>query len=322
MKKVDIARAYRDKHGMDMPTLKLARIMYNENPLSFTNVEHARTVLRSIEGKSSEKYNVTHKCENRPYNPYKLPESDGDSYEPYIMPYFDKIGIINDVHLPYHNIPALTTAIDFLKQSDVNAVFINGDLLDFHSLSFFERDPKAKRFCEELEVMRKFMHILSTEVSPKIYFKFGNHEERYSRFLVQKAGEISDLEEFDLEGIVKRRFDCEIIKDKRVVVINGLPYVHGHEFGRGVFSPVNAARGLFNQAKHSAVKGDCHTTSEHTEPDVMGKIITTYSVGCLSGLSPKWLPLNKWNHGVAVQHNKGEHRYYLENRRIYKGELI
>jgi predicted phosphodiesterase len=323
MTKTGIARSYRNKHGMEMPTLKLARIMYNENKLVFKHVEDARLFLRAIEGKSKT-MNIkhTHIYPARPLNPYNLPESDAKEYTPYIMPYFEKVGIINDVHLPYHNIPALTAAIDFLKKSEVGALFVNGDLLDFHSLSYFEKDPKAKRFNEELDMMKNFFEIISKEVSPKIYFKFGNHEERYSKFLIQKAGEISDIEEFDLENIVKRRFDCEIIKDKRIVIINGLPYIHGHEFGRGVFSPVNAARGLFMQAKHSAVKGDCHTTSEHTEPDIMGKIMTTYSIGCLCELNPKWLPLNKWNHGVAVQHNRGEGQYHLENRRIYKGQLI
>ena len=323
MTKADIARSYRDKYGMDMPTLRLARIMYDENNLSFKNVEDARSFLRAIEGKKKgSNMKITHKHPERPKNPYNLPDSDAKEYTPYIMPYFEKVGIINDVHLPYHNIAALTAAIDFLKLMEVNAVFINGDLLDFHQLSYFEKDPKAKRFSEELDTMKQFFDIISKEISSKIFFKFGNHEERYSKFLVQKAGEISDLQEFDLENIIKRRFDCEIIKDKRIVVINGLPYIHGHEFGRGVFSPVNAARGLFMQAKHSAVKGDCHTTSEHTEPDIMGKIMTTYSIGSLCELNPKWLPLNKWNHGVAVQHNRGENQYHLENRRIYKGTLI
>jgi hypothetical protein len=93
----------------------------------------------------------------------------------------------------------------------------------------------------------------------KIYFKFGNHEERYEKFLFQKAKELVGVPEFELENIIKARAEgIEIIKDKRLVVMNGLPFVHGHEFGRRLFSPVNAARGLILQAKHSAVKGDCH----------------------------------------------------------------
>ena len=155
-----------------------------------------------------------------------------------------------------------------------------------------------------------------------IYFKFGNHEERYDRFLQQKAKELVGVEEFELANIIQKRADCTIIRDKRIVVINGLPYIHGHEFGRGVFSPDNAARGLFLQAKHSAVKGDCHTTSEHTEPDIFGKRMTTYSVGALCGLTPRWLPLNKWNNGCAMQFNEKKDIYSLDNRRIYEGKIL
>ena len=199
---------------------------------------------------------------------------------------------------------------------------MNGDVLDIHQLSFFERDPKKKDFNKELEIFKQFMGTIQETFKVPIYFKFGNHEERYERFLLQKAKELVGVEEFELQNIIQRRADCTIIKDKRIVEINGMPYVHGHEFGRGVFSPVNAARGLFLQSKHSAVKGDCHTTSEHTEPNIYGKIMTTYSVGALCGLTPKWLPLNKWNHGVAMQFNESDHKYRLDNRRIYKGEIL
>ena len=44
----NIARKYRSEYP-DMPTLKLARIMYNENNLAFKDVETARHSLRYIE---------------------------------------------------------------------------------------------------------------------------------------------------------------------------------------------------------------------------------------------------------------------------------
>lgn len=328
MSKADVARKYRDEYGMEMPTKKLARIMYDENNLLFKDVEDARRVLRYIEGKvgnneikyvKDTEYFIT---EERPRNPYKLPESDAEIFEPFIMPFYERVLILNDIHLPYHDIAALTASLDYGVRNEPSAIFLNGDVLDIHQLSFFERDPKKKDFAKELDTFKAFMERLSETFKVPIYFKFGNHEERYERFLLQKAKELVGVEEFELENIIRRRFDCVIIKDKRIVDINGLPYVHGHEFGRGFFSPVNAARGLFLQAKHSAVKGDCHTTSEHTEPDIFGKIMTTYSVGALCGLTPKWLPINKWNHGVAIQFNESDHKYRLDNRRIYKGEII
>lgn len=72
----DIAREYRKKYGMEMPTLKLARIMYNENKLVFKDVENARTRLRYIEGKkgATEKAKLKNTdfvlTEDRPKNPY------------------------------------------------------------------------------------------------------------------------------------------------------------------------------------------------------------------------------------------------------------
>lgn len=323
----DLAKKYRTEYGSEMPMLKLARIMYNENKLVFPSIDAARTGLRYIEGKLGSKHrkyvkdSPFLKTGERPKNPYNLPESEAEPFENFIMPFYKKIFVMNDIHLPYHDTAALTAALDFGKANKPDAIFLNGDVMDFHQLSYFEKDPRKKHFAYELDLFADFMEKLTKIFKCKIYFKFGNHEERYNKFLFQKAKELVGVEEFELESIIKKRADCEVIKDKRIVLINGLPYIHGHEYGRGVFSPVNAARGLYMQTKHSAVKGDCHTTSEHTEPDIMGKIMTTYSIGALCGLTPQWLPLNKWNHGCAMHYNSND-SYSLENKRIYKGKIL
>jgi predicted phosphodiesterase len=328
MTKVGIARKFRDKYGMGMPTLKLARIMYNECGVAFTNVEDARTSLRQIEGKAgSKKQNSrvipTHKTPERPRNPYSLPDSDEEHFEPFFIKGHKRGLIISDIHLPYQSNEAVTACFDFAKKQKPDFILINGDLLDFHGLSYFMKDPLKKRFSEELDMAKTFFQILEKTFKCKIYFKFGNHEERYDNFLYQKAHELKGVEEFELENIIQSRAKgITIIRNKRIVDINGLPIIHGHEFGRPFFSPVNAARGLFLQAKHSCVKGDCHTTSEHTEPNVYGKIMTTYSIGALCGLTPKWLPMNKWNHGFAMIDLDGRSKYQFRNYRIYKGEVL
>jgi predicted phosphodiesterase len=324
------AKKYRDKYGMEMPTLKLARIMYDENRLLFKDVETARRVLRYIEGKGGKvdrdramnsKYFM---AEERSRNPYELPESDEESYDPYVITGHKRIGIINDIHVPYHSIEAVTAAFDLLKKEKPDGIFINGDVLDCHQLSYFEKDPKKKQFSQELDVFKQFFDILKKTFNCKIYFKFGNHEERYERFLFQKAKELAGVEEFELANIIKARAEgIEIIEDRRIVLMNGLPFVHGHEFGRGFFSPVNAARGLFLRSKHTAVQGDCHSTSEHVEKDILGKIMTTWSVGCLCGLTPQWLPINKWNHGAAtVDLDTNGYEFEFRNYRIYNGKVL
>lgn len=327
--KHEICRAYR-KDNMEMPMAKLARIIYRDNKLVFNNSEEARSMLRIIEGKSGDRLRKVikdkslYREEARPLNPYNLPDSDEETYEHYIFPNHKRVLVISDVHLPYHRLEAITACFDFAKKQKPDAIFINGDLLDFHSLSYFEKDPRKKHFGQELEMFKEFFILLQKTFKCKIYFKFGNHEERYEKFLFQKAKELVGVDEFELENIIKARAEgIEIIKDKRIVMMNELPFIHGHEFGRGVFSPVNAARGLFNQAIHSCVKGDSHVTSEHSQPNILGRIMTTWSVGCLCGLTPKWLPLNKWNNGfmiVDLADNKQD--YEVMNKRIFKGKVL
>jgi len=326
--KVGIARKYRDEHGMEMPTLKLARIMYNENNLLFSSVEHARTSLRHIEGKSGNpkdtSVKITHATPERPKNPYSLPDSDAESYEPYLINKHKRGLIINDLHFPFQDNPAITATFDFAKKEKPDFVVINGDALDFHGISHFLKDPKKKDFATELSIFKKFFEVLQKTFKCKIYFKFGNHEERYQNFLWQKAKELVGVEEFELSNIIKARAEgIEIIENKRIILLNGLPLVHGHEFGRQIFSPVNAARGLMLRAKHSAVKGDCHNTSEHVTKDILGKIMTTFSIGCLCGLTPLWLPINEWTHGFAmIDLDSNGHDYKFRNYRIFNGEIL
>jgi predicted phosphodiesterase len=318
------------KKWPDKPTKALARILYSKNKLLFKDEEAARDTLRRIEGKHGDKdrkYTADKSLYlegERPKNPYKLPDSDEEVFEPYFITGHKRVLVINDIHLPYHNIESITACFNHAKKEKPDAVFINGDLLDFHQLSYFQKDPRKKRFSEELDMFKQFFQTLEKLFKCKVYFKFGNHEERYDSFLAQKAGELIGVEEFSLESIIKARAEgIEVIRDKRLVDMNGLPFIHGHEFGRGVFSPVNAARGLFLQAKHSCVKGDCHTSSEHTEPNVYRKIMKTWSVGCLCGLTPKWLPLNKWNHGFAIvdlDQNGADFRF--RNYSIYEGKVL
>jgi len=329
--KSEIARNYRTEYGMEMPTLKLARIMYKENNLMFKDVEDCRCSLRSIEGKmGAKRKNLTKNAapqfimeEARPKNPYKLPESDEESVPSYFITGHKKGLILNDIHLPYHSVSALNAAIDFGKKYKPDFIFINGDLVDFHSISFFMRDPRKKRFSEELNMAKEFLEKLKSIFKCKIYFKFGNHEFRYESFLFQKAHELKGVEEFELKNLFRSRVpDLEIIGDKNIVMMNGLPFIHGHEFGRGLFSPVNSARGLFLQAKHSCVKGDSHTVSKHVEKDILGKIMITHSVGCLCGLTPLWLPLNKWSHGFATIDLIGDNEYNFRNYEIIDGKVV
>lgn len=321
--KADVARKYRDEYGMEMPTNKLARIMYEENKLLFNDKENARSSLREIEGKKKGSgTTVTHLCPERPRNPYNLPPSDETVYEPFILKGHKRIAVFSDIHVPYHSIAAITAALSFCEKEKPDALLLNGDMLDCFHLSKFVKDPRKRHFAEELKVFEDLMQVFQKTLNCKIYFKYGNHEERYENFLFQKAKELVGVEEFELENIIKARSSgIEIIKDKRIIQAAGLNIIHGHEFSTGFFSPVNVARGLFLRGKTSALQGHSHQTSSHTESDMNGKVTTTWSVGCLCELHPAYAPLNKWNTGFCLVDLDGNKGFQVRNKTIYKGEV-
>ena len=327
MNKTETAKQYRVTYGDDMPTLKLARIMYRENNLLFKDVEDARGRLRYIEGKYGKQPSGKTqypKSPDRPRNPYNLPASDETDYTPYKITGCKRVGILSDIHVPYHNVESLSVAIGELKRLKIDGLLLNGDTIDCHKLSRYVKDPKKRDFATELSIFKQLFEVLQNQLKCRIFFKIGNHEERYQNFLLEKAKELVGVEEFDFENILKARASgIEVIGGKRVVKLNELNGIHGHEYIGGISAPVNVARGLYLRGKVSAFQGHNHSTSEHTESDMDGKLTTTWSIGCLSELHPEYMPLNKWNHGFAwVELDNNGKDYQFHNKRIYKGKVL
>lgn len=329
MTKSSVAREYRAKFPKK-PTLALARIVYSKNKPLYDNIEDARKWLRYIEGKSGSKDRKSVrkspfvKSEARPLNPYKLPESDEAAYEPYVFKGHKRIAIFNDIHVPYHNVEAVTAAISFCKKDKPDALLLNGDMLDFHRISRFQTDPRKKSFKQELDTFKALIEVFEKQLKCKIYFKLGNHDERYENYLMQKAGELVGVEEFEFENIIKARINgIEIIGGKRIMKLNRLRGIHGHEYIGGISAPVNVARGLYLRGKVSAFQGHNHSSSSHSENNMDGKVITTWSVGCLCELHPAYMPLNKWNHGFAiVDLDENGQDFLFRNKLIYNGKVF
>ena len=329
LNKSDVARTWRKKYPKKA-SLALARIMYKKEFPLFGSVESARSSLRYVEGKQGAnlKKQLGTKAElvieePRPYNPYKLPDSDETSYEPYIFKGHKRVAIFADLHIPYHKIDSLTAAIQFCKKEKPDGLLLNGDVLDFHAISRFQKDPRKKSFATELSIFKQIFEIFENEFKCQIYFKLGNHDERYENFLMQKAGELIGVEEFEFHNIIKARAKgIEVIGEKRVMHLNSLRGIHGHEYIGGISAPVNVARGLYLKGKVSAFQGHSHVSSSHTESDMNGKLVTTWSIGCLCELHPMYLRLNKWNTGFAiVDLDANKEEYNFRNYSIYKGKI-
>ena len=318
----------------ELASLTLARKLYEENPELYTTLDNARASIRYYRGALGQgnrnKQNIQdfqpakHATAMGIPNPFFLPESDEVEWEPYIIPpSVTRLLILSDVHIPYHNVEAVTLALQYGKDKNVNGIMLNGDILDFYGLSDFEKDPRKRRFSEELEMGRQFLRVLRKEFEGvPIYYKLGNHEERYERYLRIKAPELLDVADFRMDVLLRfGELGVELIDDKRITKFGKLNIMHGHEFGKSVFSPVNPARGLYMRGKENCIAGHNHQTSSHVEPSMNGHVVNTWSTGCLCELHPAYMPINKWNLGFAYAEREDGDGFTVHNHTIINGRV-
>ena len=302
----------------------LARKIYNENKTSFKSIENIRCILKTYRGSSGSK--LRKQMANKTFYDtkqaeFELPESHAEAFEPLVISQSRTL-IISDLHFPYQHNEAIRAALKYGVEKNVNCVLINGDLVDFAGISRHEKDWRQRKVSEEFDAVRMFLCTLR-KAFPKarIIFKQGNHCERWEKWLFLKAPEIFDCTDFKLEVLLRLgELNIEMLKDKRPIHIGKLTVLHGHELpGMG---GVNPARATFTKTLASVLVGHYHRTSEHTEPTMNGDIINVHSMGCLCGMNPLFMPINKWNHGfciVDLDIKTGD--YELENLKVIKGKV-
>lgn len=305
----------------------LARKILKENSLEFDSVENIRTMIRKMVGSSGEdRRNKTKDKslfqEKRP-SQYNLPQSYANDFTPYEIKQ-SRILIISDLHFPYQNNEAITLALDYGKEKKVDCILINGDLIDFAVISRHEKDWRARSIAEEFDSVRMFLNTLRSHFpQTKIVYKHGNHCERWEKFLYNKAPEIFDVNDFQLEVLLKLgELKVDTVKDKRPIKMGKLIALHGHELAGGGAGGVNPSRATFLKTLDSVIVGHYHKTSQHTETTMSGEVISVNSTGCLCDLNPLYMPINKHNLGFAYcELNIKTGEYVLENKKIVKGKI-
>lgn len=300
-------------------------MLVRDEPLLFHSEEYARGRVRYYRGASGTqnrfyaKERLRDMPDERP--PISLPASDAEPVKPYPFQHTGRGGIISDTHIPYHDPQAIRIAIEHLRDTGhTDFVIVNGDMMDCHALSSFVKDPRSRDFAGEVEMAQDFLDELTRHFKHVVY-KLGNHEKRFETYIYNKAPELIGVPEFELRRILKLDdLGVEFVRHNQVIYAGGLTILHGHEYVKSGFSPVNPARGLFLRTKASAVCGHQHQTSAHHEPDVRGKLTSTWSIGCLCDLHPEYAPLNRWNHGFATMAFDGKW-FTLDTHRIIEGRI-
>jgi hypothetical protein len=312
----------------DLPSRTLARKILADNPGVFRSVDTVRNSVLYWRGRRMKKPStaVESATPSLPWRPdLALPPTDAKDFLPFTIDVRQQIHllVLADLHIPYHAPQAIAAAIKGGRAHDANMLIIDGDLLDFHRISRFLKDPRARSVKDEIEMAKQFLDALD-EWFPKArrIFKFGNHDERLDKYLRAFAPEIYNIasDKMSLEVLLELADrGWEAVSDQRPIQIGSLTILHGHEFPTPVIGPVNAARGLFLRTKANALEAHLHQTSEHTEATVRGKLISTWSIGCLCDLHPAYARFNRWNWGYAGIEVATDGDFQVHNRKIIDG---
>jgi len=232
--------------------------------------------------------------------------------------------VVSDMHLPYHDRVALELAVREAVRRRVVGVLLNGDVLDSHELSDHEKDPRAARYVAEVEAGRRLLVWLRSSLPrARLIYKEGNHEERLTRYVFNRAPALFGLEAVTLPELLGCvGLGVEWVSDRRVVRLGNLNVIHGHEYRGGVSAPVNPARGVYLKARSVVLCGHWHRTSEHHERNIRGKSEAAWSVGCVCQLSPRYAPLNNWNLGFAFVRVGRDGGFEVDNRRVLSGKVV
>ncbi len=312
------------------PSKTLARILYRDNIETFITFASAYNLIRYIRGTNGQRNRghmiATGKTGHMEARSKALaviaipPEHPDLDWKPAVI-HGSRYLCISDIHLPYHDKSSIQIAVADAKKFEVDAVFINGDLLDSYQLSRFAKSPTKPNYAEEVKMGKQFLGYLRQEFpDAHIDWKFGNHDMSLERFLWTKAPELFGCPGMDLEHFVDvSQYGVNVIKDNRRVMLGKLTALHGHEWNTGSIGPVNPARGAFLRLNESSIIGHYHRTSQHTETTLSEKLITCWSMGCLCRLHPEYARVNKWNLGYALIEVDKNGNFEVNNRRIFKG---
>lgn len=211
--------------------------------------------------------------------------------------------VYGDVHIPFQDDKAVDLMIQVSKAIVPNIIIINGDLIDFYSISSFRKlKPDAVRFKEELNMAIKHLEMIrNLHPQAQIIFNMGNHEDRLPNYLADNAQELMDLNCLDVYQLLEmdrlkialnravNRESYQRVKDNLLI---------GH-FAKCCKFSAYTAKALIESKGISLIQGHTHRLGSHYRTWVKREVVGMES-GCLCSLTPEYLRDPDWQQGFCV----------------------
>jgi len=216
------------------------------------------------------------------------------------MSKLEKVLIVPDTHVPYHDKKAFELMLKVAKKFKPYHLIIGGDFIDNYSVSSHNKDPnRALKLNDEVNETIKELKKLKALDAKNNVFLGGNHEDRLERYLMEKAPELYNI--ISTPSILK-------LKE---IGFNYVPYKHSYKLGKLAITHDLGKAGRFAHYKamddyqNNIVINHTHRLGYAVEGDVEGNKHVAAMFGWLGdveGVDYKHRQLAKkeWSLGFGI----------------------
>lgn len=217
------------------------------------------------------------------------------------------VAVASDFHVPYHDMKAVESFINYCREVQPDMIVINGDLVDMYMLSRFAKG-EGRNPMSEIEEARDILAQLRQDTKADIYYVIGNHEQRLEKTILTKAPELASLIE-DVFSIFK--LDDIGVKGAGTITINdNFVFKHGTLLGNK--SGLSAIKEMEN-AYLSGATGHTHRLAKYIARKA-GRKFVWLETGCLCSMEPEYMLNPNWQQGFAM--------VQFENGKVKRAEVL
>ena len=206
--------------------------------------------------------------------------------------------ISNDFHGQFRDSVACELFKGFLRREQPERLVLDGDIVDFYSISRFDKDPSRKEDLQD-ELNDSFNFLVDIrECIPDADIDYieGNHEARLRKYLRSKAPALATLDALNIESLLGLN-ELDIRYEEDGIWLGDLFVYHG--------SIVRTQSGMTAHAE--LLKNGCSGMSGHCHRDGKAQVrnrkgnLCWWENYCMCDLNPEYIKgVANWSQGWSV----------------------
>lgn len=228
--------------------------------------------------------------------------------------------VVSDTHSVYQDKAAVGAMMRVGDALEPDRVCHIGDLLDFYSLSKYEKDPQRMREATLEKEVRSVQPLIKwineTSKLPPIY-TLGNHEKRLQTHLVHNVPSYYEYAGADIKSLLNLPERWQVYGYGVVPRLGQLGITHGDTVRTDAGASALAQR---RKIGGSILHGHTHRMAAVSFSDSLGEY-WAYEIGHLSERQPAYMShMPNWQQGFAVVSVRRNGEFHVELVPIQKGK--